>query len=366
MQPGTVTDFAAFSQLGYSALTRHLLDQDGSQAFYIDTSKSFDPRRLAHSIRASLAAERDKVTHGGGYAYARQDDAQGTYKVESVVGDSEDHMVTAALDRTSVMRVFDFEGLLDAVLEVKARLHQLAIAVEQNNSTLPEHISRVMDQGQPQRQHAAHLEPAATQETRPDHSARGKEIADSQADSDIYIDEGREDSDDEEMLLDPLLTKPLSDSARDTPSTFHQIRQQPPRENGPYLLLLPSPARVLSPAMHINHVRAHGLLVHLMRTLHHMTQQYPLCILLLNSMVERASADHEEGPSAFASNASTRPALGKTWDWFLDLSCMITTPFKGCRKVEKTIEKLEKEYVFEILHDRSENNSVGRWAVIDF
>ena len=259
---------------------------------------------------------------------------------------------------------------MDAVLEVKARLRAMEQGSMHNGQTRLGQTVKTSGVGDPPVQ-APNDEGTATAKE------QKKVVADSQAASDVSdleeeigADDG--DDDDDDMLLDRLgsaSNDPVNpDPQPHMPTDHNQADPKDQSHPGPYLLIIPSPARILSPAMHMNHIRTHALLVHLMRTLQQLTQNYAICVLLINTTVEReatAGNAREDGPSAFASKARIKPALGKTWDWYLDLSCMISSPFEAAeRKGGVGNGNVGKRCCVEVLHDRY-CGRVGRWAVID-
>ena len=90
------------------------------------------------------------------------------------------------------------------------------------------------------------------------------------------------------------------------------------------LIYIPGFHTVLSTLLKKNHVRGHALLVHLLRRLRHLALFHGATIILGNatvSPIQGAKADGE-GVSAFE-DITSRPALGRTLAWGLDLSLML-------------------------------------------
>lgn len=270
--------------------------------------------------------------------------------------EDDDKRAMKALDRISVMRVFDVEGLMDAVMEIKATLITLERASDPTISLQPTRDTKQAHSEHTSRDSVAHVR---------------NEIADSQASDDdleltgqnsTVIDQREEDSD---MLLEALkaddTAKPPEHKDDSNQRERHQYEMP-----GPYLIVIPSPARIISPAMHTNHVRTHALLVHLMRTLQQLIQTYLVCTLFLNTTVEqdsKAPTNQDDSPSAFNANAKVKPALGRTFDWSLDFSCMVTSPFRDPKNTDQAGNGTKK-HVFEVLHDRT-GRRTGRWALLD-
>lgn len=286
--------------------------------------------------------------------------------------ESVEKTVMAALDRVNMMRVFDLEGLMDAVMEVRARLEARA-----SKLAADEDVTSVKHDGVdvPTAMHGLSEVPghdARSTNTITTAPERKKAVADSQAPSDTSDLEKAPPGtyEDDDMLLDlsepevedtVVRNAPIAQPKCTSPMTEIQSTE------GPYLLIMPSPARILSSCMHTNHIKTHALLVHLMRSLQLLTRTYAISILLINTTVERESitaSGREDGPSAFFANNRIKPALGKTWDWYLDLSCMITSALdSGHGKQGSGRLARGKEQCFEVLHDRYERRT-GRWAVI--
>lgn len=341
---------------------------------------------LRPSARDAAAAASSGFIHGGGFVY-RRSEARDDREPDAQL----DRAVCAAMDRVAVMRVFDFEGLMDAVLEVRQRLQGAAssCAATAVGSGLPSAGAR--DRQEPKQ------DVVVGRDQLPDHDSttgaqhapspgRTREIPDSQA----------EDSDDE-MLLD----RPLQTAAAgwlDKPSAPHDLPQPdappapcPPLERAPAdapsqpqassppapgpaalataaatLLILPSVGALLAPQMAANHVRAHALLVHLQRQLAALTRSHAAACLLLNTVVPLATGAEgpdgapgararEETPSAFA-RVRVKPALGRTYDGLLDVSCLVTA--------QRGSGTRERRHVFEVLHDR-EGDWTGRWCIFN-
>lgn len=158
----------------------------------------------------------------------------------------------------------------------------------------------------------------------------------------------------------------------------------PPSSAPTALLILAALPRLLSPLMHNNHIRGHALLVHLQRSLRHLSTAHDMCILILNSTVggppntstnnlsnnnhnatgqaqaqaQARQQKQEEGASAFSENGGLRPALGKTFAWGLDLSLLVSEVGYGSGGGGKGGR------VCEVISDRF-HGRVGRWCVLE-
>ena len=153
------------------------------------------------------------------------------------------------------------------------------------------------------------------------------------------------------------------------------------QSQSPILLIVAALPRVLAPLMREDHVRGHALLAHLGRRLGHLTQRAPVCVMLLNTTVgvHRASGDdatvHKSASANVNANAaldtlesafsdvSERPALGRTWPFFADVSVMLSR--HRSEKVRREGDgRGDGEWIVEVLADR-DGRRVGRWGVFD-
>jgi hypothetical protein len=293
------------------------------------------------------------------------------------------------LDRVRIMRAFDFKGVMECIGEVGSELRRLEEEMEAENERHDRrrHDAEVISHRSKRDDQVSRDLQAAPEEDILQNSdilqatQRRNEIPDSQAD-DVDLSMSFDHDFDHDFEPDDLaMAKPpqspfiemrrTSPSAAAIPSNAAPQSQHhlQPGTTPHTLLILPSLPRLLSPLMHSNHIRGHALLVHLLRSLRHLTSSHSICILILNSVVGAPStyrtADREgkqtgagvvEGPSIFASNGGLKPALGKTFAWGLDLSLM-GSEIAGD-------DGRGGENVVEVVNDRY-GDRVGAWCVLE-
>jgi len=310
---------------------------------------------------------------------AKQAKEAGSPEVEAEVKQQAD----AAMECVSVMRVFDFAGLMEAVGEVEEVLSgRRGSFIEETLDELGEKESEQMvllgEPHQVQRKiiiqdSQAEGEDADDEDEDPTATEDTAVIQPAAMTTSPSAKPAAPPNPDEEMLdalpIQSASLLPAQGQAATTPST-------PPTSRT--LLLIPSLPALLSPLMRRNHVTGHALLVHLGRSLAHLTLTHNVCAVVFNatigeytpgvSMAEgaekaagRGTAEHDNA-SVFAS-IRVRPALGRTWPFFLDVSCMVST----ARNVDEGKARRSKgraRFVFEVLTDRYRGR-VGRWAVFE-
>lgn len=245
---GSITCISAEPDAGARELTQallvsHLCTAKDATATVIDTGQAADVRRLYRAILATLS-ESDAAT--------AKAEAKGT------------------LDRVEIMKPFDFEGLTEAVSELRDT-----------------------------------LEGRTPQEQPP----RGT-VADSQDDED-------------EMLDSPK--PPLPKTA---PNTSTAPSPHSSAKGG--FLIIDNLTHLAAPLLKTNHASGQALLTSFMRSLAHLTRTHNLCTVIVNSTLfnntgktgNTPTYNKEESPSAFAS-CTARPALGKTWMFLVDVHLLV-------------------------------------------
>jgi len=197
------------------------------------------------------------------------------------------------------MRVFDFEGMLEGIAELRTELE----------STTEEPSHDAADQ-------AAHDEAAAVNKPR-------STVPDSQA---------RSDSDDELLLSTPNASPVKNTAHRAAGTTTQPDVSQPPS----HLLLLSSLSTLFAPLQRTNYASATSQLTSFLRSLRHTTQAHNLLTLLLNSTqqpyiskptaidgpITTQAEENPSSPSIFPSCASV-PSLGKTLPYLLDAHLLV-------------------------------------------
>ncbi|KAK0260468.1 hypothetical protein LTS09_004764 [Friedmanniomyces endolithicus] len=264
-----------------AALISHMLSEPEATATVIDITLAFDLRRL----------------HGK-LAHALQFHGRDIKEAMTILG------------RLKIMKVFDFVGLTESVVEVRESL-------ESSGTYSPPHV----------------LKQAAPRST----------VGDSE-------DEG-------EMLDVPTLPSP---APQDKPKDI----------SSPSLLIIDSISQIAAPLIKSNHVQGQALLTSFMRSLAHLSRTHHLCTLLLNGTTTY-SQSKEDTPSIFSSCA-LRPALGKTFAYMLDLHLLvhaIPNTAADARRVygNKHEGKGEQEAglveVIEVLQDRH-GSRVDKWTAL--
>lgn len=234
------------------------------------------------------------------------------------------------------MRVFDFEGMLEGITELREELEARARSTESVPDLAPEEDLKV---------------PKAT-------------IADSQA------------SETEEMLLDvsPPATTTI-DSPQIPPDELHTQPQAVTESEQPShnLLMIHTLTAPLSPLLTSNYAQGQTLLTSSLRSLSHLTSTHNLLTLLLNTTVTYRN-DSVEGVSVF-DGIKAQPALGKTLGYCVDVSLLVSkvprsvsdarTAFAGSQVGTQERRKGVKWVsVVEVLGDRYEDR-VGRFGVFE-
>ncbi|TKA75294.1 hypothetical protein B0A55_07604 [Friedmanniomyces simplex] len=272
-----------------AALVSHLLHDPSATAAVIDTTLSFDLRRLHAKLARALQV--------------RGRDAREAMPV---------------LERLQIMKVFDFVGLAESVVEVREGL-------ERGGTASPPHGTE-------------QVAPRAT-------------VGDS------------EGEDEDEMLDAPTPpSKPTSPAPQDMPNGAPT----------PALLIIDSLSRLAAPLIKSNHIQGQALLTSLLRSLSHLTQtHHSLCTLLLNGTTTYSPSKSEEPPSIFSSCA-LHPALGRTFAYLLDVHLLVHAVPKtagdarrvydgGKLESGKDERRAEVVEVVEVLLDRG-GGRVGKWT----
>lgn len=373
--------------------------------------------------------------------FSKDDDKEAEKKVEKETDE--------AMDRVSVMRVFDFAGLMEAVGEVESVLVGRdtkgagegveglgdGVGAKEENTDADRPKEMVDNTRDAVRIDTTVDLAASVNQEQPSRAPKRKRliIQDSQADgeedslsefvlvhphasfvqhADLHdhhhaLPIPNDNDDDEEMLDVPSPTPSPRTSIPTTPpppppphisisTPQHQPQLPAPTTLGSHkrprtLLLMPSLPTLLSPLMRRNHITGHALLSHLGRSLSHLTHSHQVCVVVFNTtvgewsasgggsggggkMVEAERGEEARGggraatetPSVFAA-CNLRPALGRTWPFYLDVSVLVTLADKkrgGGNGVQGRGGRRKGRYVFEVLADRYQRR-VGRWAVFE-
>jgi hypothetical protein len=296
--------------LSYSLIAAHLLNSNRAEATVVDTTNSFDVRRLHKRLVAGLMREEDRVVGGDG----------GGVKHEAI----------KMLERARIMKAFDFVGLTECVTELRESLE-----TPSNRESSP-------------RQQRVPAPPRGT-------------VGDS------------EDEDEEEMLDAPASpTKPTATSPEDTHSQTQKSDRPSHLLIIDNITYVTSPIlknnHVQGQALLKTFMRslAHVTQRHDICTIiHNTTVTYPNNN---TSNSNNSPTPAEPTPSIFASCA-VRPALGKSFPYLLDVHLLLhrlpisASDAKAVYAAHGAIPKPENKLasVLEVMHDRY-SDRVGRWS----
>ncbi|KZF22179.1 hypothetical protein L228DRAFT_268664 [Xylona heveae TC161] len=345
-------------------LANHLLQNPLSDGVVIDTTGGFDVLFFAGLLRARLESESVLSEHQHQHQHV-------------------DAKINTVLDRVKVMGVFDFFGVIEAVDELSAVMRL----------DIPTHPEVRGDAP------AFKTEDAEDTVFREVGEVAGKaEIADSQDEDDEGEDEEMES---EKEHHTPEFAEPGASTEQN--ATGHR--------NGIGMIIIDNIVHVVSPMMKNDHVQAHGLLMPFLRSLRHLTHDYDICTILLNSIVlpqtQKYPYPHQRStPSAFRSDeesftfhaasrgqipknnhgdfddnddddgsrvsifASTpgKPALGKSFAHCVDTHLFLSRVPKGIRDAEVVYagsrsngHDAQMVDVIEVLDDRNSARQ-GRWS----
>ncbi|KAK4988420.1 hypothetical protein LTR50_003934 [Elasticomyces elasticus] len=310
-------------------LASHLLSchPTGATATVIDTTGTFDVLALHKALITRLRCR-------------KKDNAQEPQVQVSNDDDIPAHAVEA-LQRVKISRVFDFVGVMEAVGE----------------------FEEAMTGGSQHRRQRSGTDDGVRNETRP--RPRGT-IGDSQA----------EGEDEDEMLND--LPTPRTQTTDATPARQDESAKDSEEEDMTGgMLVIDSLDHVVGPMTKRDYVQGQALLTSFLRSLNRVTETHGLLTLLLNAAttygtgaaqgpsLQSAPGRHFDTPSVFASTA-LRPALGKTFPYFVDVSLLVSRLPRTARDAGMAYGDGDGKgaswvNVVEVLSDRYEGR-VGRWA----
>lgn len=237
------------------------------------------------------------------------------------VSESLQEKATVMLDRVSVMRVFDFPGVVEAIGEVSERC---------------EEYERLQGNGNDRYAREAFDQP---------------ELA--------YNDE--------------------DEGGTEEPAASIKKHSEPPALGSIGMIIIDNIANVVSSMMSKNQTSAQALLTTSLRSLHHVTASHSICTLLVNAAVSLSPAANSiygnshrpsENASIFSST-NGKPALGRTYAYLIDTSIFLSS-------IPKTREDAEVAYagsgdsagrwksvgILEVLKDRYGNRE-GEWAAFE-
>lgn len=228
---------------------------------------------------------------------------------------------TGMLDRVSVMRVFDFPGVVEAIGEVTKRCEEYDLFQRSGDERV---VRETLDK---------------------------RELANNDKDE-------REPDD-------------VGNNAR--------TQSVPPVPGSIGMIIIDNIANVTSSMMSRNQTSAQALLTTSLRSLHHATTSHGICTLLINAAVSLSppansmySNSHRPSDNASVfSSTNGKPALGRTYAYLIDTSIFLSS-------IPKTREDAEVAYggsgdsagrwrsvgILEVLKDRYGNRE-GEWAAFE-
>lgn len=287
LQYGTVCCVSAEANSGgcdfcVAYLVSHLLSSPSVTATVIDTALSFDVRKLhqllVSRLRGQVAAEQ---------------------------------LAMQALERLNIMKVFDFEGLAESILELRSSLEGD-----------PRNAQRPMTGQKPPRGTIG-------------------------------------DSEDEDEMLDSPSPPPELQVRLFSSNTDKYLNT-----NG--LLIIDSISQVAAPMMRNRYVEGQALLISFMRSLTHLTRANGLLTIMLNDATTRPN-DKDELPSIFTI-CKARPALGRSFEHMLDTHLLVhrasaTTTNQQLGRSQSTTKAGGSKIVSvaEVLQNRH-GGALGRWV----
>ncbi|KAF2176459.1 hypothetical protein K469DRAFT_700008, partial [Zopfia rhizophila CBS 207.26] len=185
-----------------------------------------------------------------------------------VAGETLEDAATKVLERVSIMRVFDLEGVIEAVGEVRDGLEMKAKAtmptiepISQPSEIVPRSVEVVKEA------------PKKIPKT---------EIADSEdEDEDMLFESAPTSQHQAPSIPSPSQPAPDSEPRQPEPAKTPDI-PSPSAEGKTEFILIDNLAHVLNPLLKNDHVQANTLLTHLLTTLSHLTRTHNLITILLN------------------------------------------------------------------------------------
>jgi hypothetical protein len=274
---GTITCVSTQPNIGENEpferlLASHLLESSSnSQATLIDTNSSVDMRNIHGSIKSRLS-----------------------------IAETSSKEAVSILERLKIMKVFDFQGLADALSELRH-------SFESGGLRSP------ADEQQPM------APPRSTVE----------------------------DSEDEDEMLDDLpasVAEPsVTESATVSPSSSA-------------LVLIDNLSHVMSPILKSNHAHGQALMVSFLRSLWLLTKEYNIRTIVVNNTTSY-SHNKEDSPSIFSS-CIQRPLLGKSIAHLFDGHLLLHQLESGA---STRTSQIDPNVVVEVIHSRNGDDH-GRWA----
>lgn len=292
------------------ALVRALLDHPFSQASIIDSTGSFPLALLARVVRWQIARENQRKQRSG---------TEGSNQLRDNREESLDSKVISILERVSITRVFDIEGLWEVLGEV-------CHGAEHHDSTAKANygINTPVEESKSSHKASTDVPGRSASGKQEDELARpalSPEIMDSEdEDDDLDTDNGSIQSTGSPKLESDMNKE--SNATSDSPPFPKAAGKSMPTE----IVMVDNMATLINDLFgRTERGAAHTLLMQLAHTLTSLTHSSNLTVFLLNTLTPRSSrkisVTQDRHSSAFAAMTST-PSLGMIFDSFTDLHLM--------------------------------------------
>ncbi|KAI1519906.1 hypothetical protein Ptr86124_000274 [Pyrenophora tritici-repentis] len=337
-------------------LVSSLLQHANSTAAVIDTTGNFDIFRVHTLIVARLSAHVDGIPES----------LRSLLDPEKGVGIEE--VAAMVLDRVNIMRVFDFEGVKEAVGEIEAALEKVEDEVERKN------VVGLVGEEEEKRMNE--------REDMPNEPEKPKRtyVADS---------EDEEDGEEDEMLfnIETIETTTTTVAAPPVQIATLNISPSKPLEQQPStikFILIETLAQVINPLLKKDYIQANALSSAFLASLASITHKHNLHTLLINPIIPprlpsptrppaanapppRQRQEPPPIPSVFASNTAV-PALMSVLGRYTDLEVLVgkMPRRKGDAKLfyseSSRKQGVETVGVLEVVKDRTEGRNEA-WAI---
>ncbi|KAI2482227.1 hypothetical protein Ptr902_06608 [Pyrenophora tritici-repentis] len=263
---------AGTSEICRTYLVSSLLQHANSTAAVIDTTGNFDIFRVYTLIVARLSAHVDGIPES----------LRSLLDPEKGVGIEE--VAAMVLDRVNIMRVFDFEGVKEAVGEIEAALEKVEDEVERKN------VVGLVGEEEEKRMNE--------REDMPNEPEKPKRtyVADS---------EDEEDGEEDEMLfnIETIETTTTTVAAPPVQIATLNISPSKPLEQQPStikFILIETLAQVINPLLKKDYIQANALSSAFLASLASITHKHNLHTLLINPIIPPRLPSPTRPPAANA------------------------------------------------------------------
>ncbi|CAE7013009.1 hypothetical protein P3342_003701 [Pyrenophora teres f. teres] len=345
---------AGASEICRTFLVSSLLQHANSTTAVIDTTGNFDVLRLYTLIVAKLSS------HVGGIPESLR------HLLDPEKGVGVDEVAAMVLDRVKIMRVFDFEGVKEAVCEIEAGLERVEDEEVQRKNV----VNPIGGEGgkttRPEEKESVKVE-----------KPKRTYVADS---------EDEEDYEEDEMLFDTETTATTTPAPPVQTATSNITPSKPSDQQRSTIkfILIDNFAQVINPLLKKDYIQANALSSTFLASLNALTYKHNLHTLLANPIIPprlpsptrlpatnapppRQRQEPPPPPSVFASNTAV-PALMGVLGRYTDVEVLVgkMPRRKGDAKLFYSESGRKRGVatvgVLEVVKDRVEGRS-GAWAV---